>query len=69
MKVRDDLSEVHRLAWDHVARPGSWWTTALRVEFAHTVIGATGTAMPQERTRAASATTESFGVATVTSRG
>ncbi len=40
MNVRDDLSGAHRLAWDHIARPGSWWTAAQRVELAHTAIGA-----------------------------
>lgn len=37
MKVRDDLAEAHRLAWEHLARPGSWWTGPQRVELATTV--------------------------------
>jgi hypothetical protein len=36
--VRDDLAEAHRLAWDHVARPGSWWTGAQRIELARTAV-------------------------------
>ena len=40
MKVRDDLSEAYRLAWEHIAQPGSWWTAAQRVELANTAIGA-----------------------------
>ena len=42
MIVRDDLAEAHRLAWEHVARPGSWWTGAQRVELAATVLIAIG---------------------------
>ena len=38
--VRDDLAEAHRLAWEHIARPGSWWTGAQRVELAGTVLSA-----------------------------
>lgn len=40
MIVRDDLAEAHRLAWQHVAGPGSWWTGEQRVELARTVLGA-----------------------------
>lgn len=36
--VRDDLAEVHRLAWEHIAAPGSWWTGAQRVELAGTAL-------------------------------
>ncbi|HZI45320.1 MAG TPA: hypothetical protein VFD53_08880, partial [Ilumatobacter sp.] len=36
--VRDDLAEAHRLAWEHVASPGSWWTAAQRVELAQTAM-------------------------------
>lgn len=36
--VRDDLAEAHRLAWDHLARPGSWWTGAQRIELARTAL-------------------------------
>ncbi len=35
--VRDDLAEAHRLAWEHIASPGTWWTAAERVELATTV--------------------------------
>jgi hypothetical protein len=38
VKVRDDLAEAHRLAWEHIARPGSWWTGRQRVELAETVL-------------------------------
>ena len=38
--VRDDLAEAHRLAWEHLATPGSWWTGAQRVELAQTVLSA-----------------------------
>ncbi|HEX6660044.1 MAG TPA: hypothetical protein VF065_18260 [Ilumatobacter sp.] len=36
--VRDDLAEAHRLAWEHIASPGSWWTAAQRVELAQTTM-------------------------------
>lgn len=36
--VRDDLAEAHRLAWEHLAAPGSWWTGAERVELASTAL-------------------------------
>jgi hypothetical protein len=36
--VRDDLAEAHRLAWEHIAGPGSWWTGAHRVELASTAM-------------------------------
>lgn len=36
--VRDDLADAHRLAWEHLASPGSWFTAAQRVELAATVI-------------------------------
>jgi hypothetical protein len=36
--IRDDLAEAYRLAWEHVANPGSWWTGAQRVELARTVL-------------------------------
>ena len=36
--VRPDLVEAHRLAWDHVTSPGSWWTGAQRRALAETVI-------------------------------
>ena len=38
--VRDDLAEAHRLAWEHVAAPGSWWSGEQRVELAGTVLSA-----------------------------
>ena len=36
--VRDDLAEAHRLAWEHLAAPGSWWSGAARVEVAGTAL-------------------------------
>jgi len=36
--VRKDLAEAHRLAWEHLAGPGSWWTGAQRVELACTAL-------------------------------
>jgi hypothetical protein len=36
--VRADLAEAHRLAWDHLARPGSWWTGEQRLELARTTM-------------------------------
>jgi hypothetical protein len=38
MQVRDDLADAHRLAWLHLAEPGSWWTGAQRLELAGTVL-------------------------------
>ena len=38
MSVREDLADAHRLAWEHVAAPGSWWTGAERVELAATAL-------------------------------
>lgn len=38
IEVRGDLAEAHELAWSHVARPGSWWTGAQRVELAATAL-------------------------------
>ena len=36
--VREDLTTAHRLAWEHLARPGHWWTGAERTSFAETVL-------------------------------
>jgi len=36
--VREDLAEAHRLAWEHLAGPGSWWSGAARVELAATAL-------------------------------
>ncbi len=40
MLVREDLSHAHRLAWEHIAAPGTWWTGAHRVELATTALQA-----------------------------
>lgn len=36
--IRPDLAEAHRLAWEHIAAPGSWWTGAERIELAGTAL-------------------------------
>jgi hypothetical protein len=36
--VRDDLAAAHRLAWTHIAAPGSWWSGVERVEMAGTAL-------------------------------
>ncbi len=38
MPVRDDLVEAHRLAWEHISAPGTWWSGAERVELARTAL-------------------------------
>jgi hypothetical protein len=38
--VRSDLATAHRQAWDALARPGTWWTGAQRVELAATAVAA-----------------------------
>lgn len=38
--IRDDLVDAHRLAWEHVAATGTWWTGAQRVELAETILSA-----------------------------
>ncbi len=40
MAVRADLVEAHRLAWEHLASPGAWWSGRQRVELARTAIAA-----------------------------
>jgi hypothetical protein len=44
--VRDDLAAAHRLAWEHLASPGSWWTGAQRIELARTALLAIADADP-----------------------
>jgi hypothetical protein len=34
IRVRDDLTAAHRRAWDHIARPGTWWDGSQRVTIA-----------------------------------
>jgi hypothetical protein len=38
MPVRADLADAHRLAWEHIASPGTWWSGAERVELASTAL-------------------------------
>lgn len=40
--IRDDLAEAYRLAWEHLARPGHWWTGDERIELARTALLAIG---------------------------
>jgi hypothetical protein len=44
--VRDDLANAHRLAWEHLAAPGSWWSGAQRLELACTALMAITDADP-----------------------
>ena len=44
--VRRASPTAHRLAWEHVAAPGSWWTGAERVELAATALLAIADADP-----------------------
>lgn len=34
MAVREDIVAAHRKTWEHIARPGTWWTGAERVAIA-----------------------------------
>jgi hypothetical protein len=36
--VRDDLVDAHRLAWEHLAAPGTWWSGVERVALAGTAL-------------------------------
>jgi hypothetical protein len=36
--VRPDLAAAHRLAWQHIGAPGTWFTAAERIELAETVL-------------------------------
>lgn len=45
-QVRDDLAAAHRLAWEHIAAPGTWWAADQRVELAETVLLAIGDPEP-----------------------
>jgi hypothetical protein len=38
MPVRADLADAHRLAWEHIAAPGTWWSGTERVELARTAL-------------------------------
>jgi hypothetical protein len=38
MPVRADLADAHRLAWEHIAAPGTWWSGAERVDLASTAL-------------------------------
>ena len=36
--MRADLVDAHRLAWEHIAAPGTWWSGVERVELASTAL-------------------------------
>ena len=36
--VREDLAEAHRLAWEHLAAPGTWWSGVERIALASTAL-------------------------------
>lgn len=44
--IRPDLADAHRLAWEHLASPGSWFTGEQRLELAATVVLAINDADP-----------------------
>ena len=46
VNVRGDLGHAHRLAWEHLAAAGSWWSGAQRVELARTALMAISDANP-----------------------
>ncbi len=43
--VRDDLVAAHRKTWEHIARPGTWWSGAERVAIAAETRNASGCAL------------------------
>jgi len=34
LRIREDLAAAHTRAWQHIARPGTWWDGATRVAIA-----------------------------------
>ena len=49
IKVRDDITEAHRRAWQRIAAPGTWWTGKDRVAIAAEVRNAVKCALCKER--------------------
>ena len=47
--IRDDLAVAHRRAWDHIARPGTWWSGAERIAVAAETRNAVGCRLCRER--------------------
>ena len=54
IKVRDDITEAHRRAWQRIAAPGTWWTGKERVAIAAEVRNAVKCALCKERKAALS---------------
>ena len=54
IKVRDDITEAHRRAWQRIAAPGTWWTGKERVAIADEVRSAIKCALCKERKAALS---------------
>lgn len=54
VRVRDDLLDAHRRAWERLARPGTWWSGVERVALAALVRGAERCALCLQRREALS---------------
>ena len=54
IKVRDDITEAHRLAWHRIGAPGTWWTGKERVAVAEEVRSALKCSLCKERKAALS---------------
>lgn len=54
--IRTDLAEAHRLLWEHLRSPGTWWTGKQRVVIAAESRHATACTLCRERKAALSAT-------------
>jgi len=54
MKVRDDITEAHRRAWQRLAAPGTWWTGKERVAIAAEARNAVRCTLCKERKAALS---------------
>ena len=52
--IRDDLVEAHRYYWDHLSKPGTWWSGAERVAIARETRMARQCALCQQRKAALS---------------
>lgn len=52
--IREDIKDAHRLFWDKLASPGSWWSGAQRVAIAQEVRHATKCAFCADRKNALS---------------
>ncbi len=54
IRVRDDITEAHRRAWQRIAAPGTWWTGKERVAIAAEVRNAVKCALCKQRKAALS---------------